>query len=61
MAKQIIWSRLAHTDRLHILEYWIKRNRSATYSKRLNQIFEHTAALIGKYPKLGKQTEIEGI
>jgi plasmid stabilization system protein ParE len=61
MAKQIIWSRLAHNDRLNILDYWTKRNRSARYSKRLNQIFEHTADLISKYPRIGRQTEIEGI
>ena len=61
MAKQIIWSRLAHRDRLNILDYWIKRNKSATYSERLNQIFEHTAELISKYPKIGKQTEKDGI
>ncbi len=61
MVKQIIWSRLAHNDRLKILNYWIKSNRSTTYSKRLNQIFEHTTVLISKYPRIGKQTEIEGI
>lgn len=61
MVKQIIWSRLAHNDRLNILEYWIKKNKSITYSKRLNQIFENTADLISKYPKIGKQTEIKGI
>ena len=36
MVKQIIWSRLAHNDRLNILNYWIKRNRSTIYIKRLN-------------------------
>ncbi len=61
MVKQIIWSRLAHNDRLNILEYWIKKNKSIAYSKRLNQIFENTADLISKYPKIGKQTEIKGI
>ena len=61
MVKQIIWSRLAHTDRLNILDYWIKRNKSNTYSIRLNQIFENIADLISKYPKIGKQTEIKGI
>ena len=39
MAKQVIWSILAHNDRLEILDYWIKRNKSNSYSKKLNQIF----------------------
>lgn len=30
MAKQIIWSKLAHNDRLNILDIWVKRNRFAT-------------------------------
>jgi plasmid stabilization system protein ParE len=61
MVKQIIWSRLAHNDRLNILDYWIKRNKSVSYSKKLNQIFENTAELIGKHPQIGKQTEIQNI
>lgn len=61
MVKKIIWSRHAHNDRLNILDYWIKRNKSNKYSKRLNQIFENTAELISKYPKIGKQTELPDI
>ena len=61
MVKQIIWSRLAHTNRLDILDYWNKRNKSNTYSKKLNKIFEHTADLISKYPRIGKQTELVSI
>ena len=61
MAKQIVWSKLALQDRYSILDYWIKRNRSASYSKKLNQIFMDTADLISKHPKIGKQTELAGI
>ena len=61
MVKQIIWSRLAHNDRLDILDYWIKRNKLTVYSKKLNQIFEDTSELISKHPKIGKQTEIKDI
>ena len=61
MVKQVIWSRLAHNDRFNILDYWTKRNKSVIYSKRLNQIFENTAELISKHPKIGKLTEIQNI
>jgi toxin YoeB len=61
MAKQIIWSELAHQDRIKILEYWIERTKSNNYSKQLNKLFEHTADLISKYPSLGKSTELENI
>jgi plasmid stabilization system protein ParE len=61
MVKQVIWSRLAHNDRFNILDYWTQRNKSVIYSKRLNQIFENTAELISKHPKIGKQTGIQNI
>jgi len=61
MVKQVIWSRTAHNDRIKILDYWIKRNKSSAYSKKLNKIFESTVELISKHPNIGKQTEIEGI
>lgn len=61
MAKQVIWSRLAHLDRLQILEYWIDRNKSNIYSRRLNQIFEDTADLISKHPQMGKETDVLNI
>ena len=61
MVKQIIWSRLAHLDRFQLLEYWIDRNKSNLYSKRLNQIFEDTADLISKHPKIGKETDVHNV
>lgn len=61
MAKQIIWSKLALQDRRNILDYWIKRNKSASYSRKLNQIFINTVDLISKHPRIGKQTELAGI
>lgn len=61
MAKQVIWSKLAQQDRKLILEYWIDHTKSNTYSKRLNQIFENTADLISKHPKIGKKTEKQDV
>jgi plasmid stabilization system protein ParE len=61
MVKQIIWSRLAHLNRVQILDYWIKRNKSVVYSKKLNQIFEDTVDLIRKHPRIGKETEVPNV
>lgn len=61
MAKQIIWTKLAQKDRKSILEYWIRRNKSNVYSKRLNQILENTVDLISKHPNIGKKTEVADI
>ncbi|HET6557676.1 MAG TPA: type II toxin-antitoxin system RelE/ParE family toxin [Prolixibacteraceae bacterium] len=61
MAKQVIWSQLAQKDRKAILDFWINYTKSYAYSKRLNQIFENTAELISKHPKIGKNTEIQDV
>ncbi len=57
MAKQIIWSQQAQEDRKRILEYWIRRNKSSTYSKKLDKGFREALNLISKYPRIGKQTD----
>lgn len=61
MAKQIIWSQLAHNDRFQILDYWIEHNKSKVFSVKLNQIFKDTAELISKHPKIGRKTEIPNV
>ena len=61
MAKEIIWSRLAHQNRIQILQYYINRNHSNTYSLKLNQAFIETAELLSKYPKIGKKTNYPNI
>ena len=61
MVKQIIWSRLAHEDKKSIIGYWINRDKSAAYSKRLNDVFENTAELVAKHPKIGKKTDIPDV
>jgi plasmid stabilization system protein ParE len=61
MAKQIIWSNHAQNDRKAIFKYWNNRNKSNTYSKKLNQLFNAMAELISKYPGLGKQTDVTGV
>ncbi len=61
MAKQIVWSRLAHNDRIKILEYWTKRTKSTRYSRKLNRLFNDAVELISRYPQMGKKTEMENI
>ncbi|MEI8205139.1 MAG: type II toxin-antitoxin system RelE/ParE family toxin [Bacteroidota bacterium] len=61
MVKQIIWSRLAQKNRFQILDYWIKRNKSIVYSKKLNQIFEDTSTVLTKHPRIGKETDVPNV
>jgi len=57
MVKQIIWSQRAQNDRKQILEYWRQRNRSNTYSKKLDKKFREALQIIRDFPQIGKQTD----
>lgn len=57
MAKKIIWSRRAQNDRKEILSYWLKRNKTNTYSKKLNGLFIEAVKIISDYPDIGKITD----
>lgn len=56
MVKQIIWSTRAQNDRKEIFKYWNTRNKSNTYSKKLNELFKEAVRLIFEYPEIGKPT-----
>jgi toxin YoeB len=61
MAKKIIWSSQAQKDRYKILQYWIKRNKSKSYSNRLNKLFIKAIEVIAEFPEIGKPTNIENV
>lgn len=42
MVRRVVWVQLAIDDKLQILRYWDDRNKSQTYSKKLNKIFVTT-------------------
>jgi len=53
MAKRLVWSPIAKEIRKEILQYWIKRNKSKRYSKKLNTLFEESAQQIADFPYSG--------
>jgi len=59
--KQVIWSIRAQQDRIAILEYWIERNNSKTYSRKLFVLFIQATDLISDHPKIGKPTNYENV
>ena len=62
MAKRkIIWSEKAKIKRYEILKYYIDRNKSNIYSKKLNLRINKDLRLLLKYPNLGIKTDIEGV
>ena len=61
MAKQIIWSERAINDVLIIFEYWNSRNKSTSYSKKLNELFNTSIELIANHSSIGRPTQVQHI
>jgi len=53
MAKRLVWSSIAKQIRKEILQYWIQRNKSKHYSKKLNSLFEMSAQQLADFPYSG--------
>ncbi|WP_369414881.1 type II toxin-antitoxin system RelE/ParE family toxin [Mangrovivirga halotolerans] len=58
---EVIWSKSAVKDKYDILEYWFKRNKSKTYSIRLNNLFNQAVKLISTNPESGKKSDYKNI
>lgn len=61
MVRKIIWSPTAKTQLKGILKYWIDRNKSTTYSKKLNHLFKEAINIISKNPGIGHVTSKENV
>ncbi|HRG49384.1 MAG TPA: type II toxin-antitoxin system RelE/ParE family toxin [Leptospiraceae bacterium] len=56
MAKRIIWSEKAVREKESIFNYWINRNGTKTYSKKLAEQFNKSVEYILKFNFIGKET-----
>lgn len=61
MVREIIWSEKAAFERKEILNYWIARNRSNSYRKKLNNLFQNNIRLIAEFPDLGTETDVPNV
>ncbi len=59
--RKIVWKVKANQERKAILEYWIKRNKSKSYSIKLNQLFIETTKQIAEHPTIGRKTEYKNV
>ncbi len=57
MDRRIVWVFQAQKDRIQILAYWINRNKSKSFSRKLDKVFRESLEIIGKYPFIGKPTD----
>lgn len=49
----------ANFERKEILEYWINRNKSKTYSIKLNKLFVETMRRVADFPEIGRKTDFD--
>jgi plasmid stabilization system protein ParE len=57
----VIWTRTALKQRDSIFEYCNNRNKSKSYSKKLNGLIRNRIDLLKIEPELGKQTVFEKV
>lgn len=56
-ALKLFWTSTAIKQRNYTFGYWNKRNKSISYSIKLNQKIKERTELLITNPKLGKKTE----
>lgn len=62
MAKRnVVWTRTADIQFIGILEYWVERNKSNTYSKKLIRRVAERTEQIAKNPFSYKSTDFKDI
>lgn len=62
MAKRkVIWTLKANIERKEIIEYWILRNQSKTFSIKLNKLIIETIKLLAEHPTIGRKTDIKDV
>ena len=59
--RKIIWSNKAKVKRYEILKFYIDRNKSNTYSIKLNHRINKELRLLKKYLNTGIKTDIKGV
>lgn len=61
MAKRVVWSLRAQSDRQAILEYWHAKNGTKTYSNKLAAEFRETVRYIAEHNYIGVATDEEHV
>ncbi len=57
----ILWSKEAKFEWKNIVTYWLNRNKSNAYPKKLNKLLKELLSLIQRNPQIGRDTEIKDV
>lgn len=61
MVRKVIWTEKAQKERIAIFRFLNDRNKSFTYSRKLNELILASLILICKHPFIGKHTKKENV
>jgi plasmid stabilization system protein ParE len=61
MVKQVVWSPRAQSERKSVLKYWLNRNKSKTYSLKLNLLIKEGISLILSNQEIGRKTDVPNV
>lgn len=61
MARKIIWSEAAAKNKEEILQYWVHRNKSLAYPRKLDKLLHQAARVLAKSPTIGRKTNVVGV
>lgn len=61
MVKRVVWTKTARNARREILTYWIRHNRSKTYSAKLSILFKEKIELLKSQNYVGKPTDFDEV
>lgn len=61
MAKKVEWTLSSVQDRFEIYRFWIEKNKSDSYSEKLELLFNEAAKLLSEFPEIGTETDFPGL
>ena len=61
MVRRVVWTVKARFEFIDILEYWVFRNKSNTFSIKLNRLVREQMKLVSEFPGIGRPTDIPGL
>ncbi len=59
--RNVIWTRTADLQFVGVLEFWVKRNKSNTYSKKLVKLVSERTKQIADNPLIYKATDFKDV
>ena len=59
--RKIVWTKTADIQFVGVLQYWLERNKSNTYSKKLIQLVTERTKQIVKTPYMHKSTDFKDV